>query len=414
MWPVVPAAEEPRIDFTLYSGTPGVILFLLELHRATGEERFLGDARRGADALVVAIEESGESATTGLWVGLGGQMFTLHQAHLATGETRYREAAVRCLEILRGRLRAARNDGGDLGIVWDRTTDIVRGAAGSGCCLLYAHEHGLIPEALEDARRIGDWLLSQAREVSLGEQSSSSGLKWAMTPDFPRLMPNFSHGTAGNAYFLVQLQDALGRDAEEGRYLSAAERAAAYLLSIADRSNDGLRVFHHEPEGEDLYYAGWCHGPVGTSRLFFALDHASPEGGWSPWLARTRRSVDAIATPGARTPGLWNNVGPCCGTAGIGAFLLTATQQIRENHHTRAQALADDLLQRSTTQLLEDGRTARFWTQAEHRTRPDLLQAQTGFMQGAAGVGLFLLQLDAHLTDRPFPLRFPDDPWPTP
>ena len=29
-----------------------------------------------------------------------------------------------------------------------------------------------------------------------------------MTPDFPRIMPNFSHGTAGVAFFLATLHDA--------------------------------------------------------------------------------------------------------------------------------------------------------------------------------------------------------------
>jgi len=33
------------------------------------------------------------------------------------------------------------------------------------------------------------------------------------------------------------------------------------------------------------------------------------------------------------------------------------------------------------------------WVQAEHRVKPDLLAAQTGYMQGAAGVGMWLLHL---------------------
>jgi hypothetical protein len=42
---------------------------------------------------------------------------------------------------------------------------------------------------------------------------------------------------------------------------------------------------------------------------------------------------------------------------------------------------------------VEDGRMK--WIQAEHRVRPELLIAQTGLMQGAAGIGLFLLHLDS-------------------
>ena len=48
------------------------------------------------------------------------------------------------------------------------------------------------------------------------------------------------------------------------------------------------------------------------------------------------------------------------------------------------------------------------WVQAEHRVRPEFRVAQTGYMQGAAGIGLWLLEADAHRTGRSFGLTFPD------
>jgi hypothetical protein len=49
--------------------------------------------------------------------------------------------------------------------------------------------------------------------------------------------------------------------------------------------------------------------------------------------------------------------------------------------------------------------------QAEHRVQPQLLVAQTGYMQGAAGIGMWLLRLDAgERGGTPF-VRFPDSPW---
>jgi hypothetical protein len=54
------------------------------------------------------------------------------------------------------------------------------------------------------------------------------------------------------------------------------------------------------------------------------------------------------------------------------------------------------------------------WIQAEHRVRPELLIAQTGFMQGAAGVGTWLLHLDGFerygRRYRPV-VRLPDSPF---
>ena len=48
------------------------------------------------------------------------------------------------------------------------------------------------------------------------------------------------------------------------------------------------------------------------------------------------------------------------------------------------------------------------WIQAEHRTRPDLVIAQTGLMQGAAGIGLALLRWDAFENGRTPAIRLID------
>ena len=49
--------------------------------------------------------------------------------------------------------------------------------------------------------------------------------------------------------------------------------------------------------------------------------------------------------------------------------------------------------------------------QAEHRVQPKLLVAQTGYMQGAAGIGTWLLRLDAAGIGRETFVRFPDTPF---
>jgi len=55
---------------------------------------------------------------------------------------------------------------------------------------------------------------------------------------------------------------------------------------------------------------------------------------------------------------------------------------------------------------VEDGRMK--WIQAEHRTRPELLMAQTGLMQGASGIGLFLLHLDVFEQRKRPTINLPD------
>ena len=39
----------------------------------------------------------------------------------------------------------------------------------------------------------------------------------------------------------------------------------------------------------------------------------------------------------------------------------------------------------------------RRWVQAEHRDRPEFVEAQTGYMQGAAGIASFLRHLNCLL-----------------
>ena len=66
-----------------------------------------------------------------------------------------------------------------------------------------------------------------------------------------------------------------------------------------------------------------------------------------------------------------------------------------------------DLLGRAT----RDSRGTR-WVQAENRIQPDVLVAQTGYMQGAAGIGMWFLRLDGAQRQRAPFVRFPDSPWP--
>ena len=51
------------------------------------------------------------------------------------------------------------------------------------------------------------------------------------------------------------------------------------------------------------------------------------------------------------------------------------------------------------------------WAQAEHRSRPDFTERQTGYMQGAAGIGSFLLHLHSVIQGTPCKLAMPDSPF---
>ena len=383
-WPAVPGNEE-SINNTLYSGTPGVVLFFLEAYYSTEDEDFLAEARAGADYLLAALKKE---KSAGLYVGISGIGFALQETYKATGNVKYLDGVKRCLQYLKDNALKK-----DKGIEWSQTTDIISGTAGTGLFLLYAARELKDPSLLDLAAQAG-WRL-----MELG-QAEGGGTKWAMDPDYPRLMPNFSHGTAGISYFLASLY----KETKKEEFLDAALSGARYLRSIARTEGDVCLIFHHDPDGKDLHYLGWCHGPTGTSNLFYLLYQLTGDKSWMSWVERCARAVLNSGIPGKETPGFWNNVGQCCGSAGVAEFILSLHRITKKQGYL-------DFARRLTSDLLNRGTRDEFglrWVQAEHRTRPELLFAQTNLMQGAAGIGIWLLHLDAFEQGRKQRIILPD------
>jgi|ERR1041384_1324078 lantibiotic modifying enzyme len=380
--------DAKSVSETLYSGNPGIVLFFIEAYRSTGDQDFLKEARDGADHLLAVFSHEKES---GLYEGIAGIGLALIETFKATGDQKYRQGASQCAALLAVRAKSAGK-----GIEWNDTTDIISGGAGIGLFLLYASRELNEPSfrglAVRDAYRL----------IELG-QSEKNGLKWAMSPSFPRLMPNFSHGTAGIAYFLATLYG----QTKQREFLDAALAGAKYLQAIARTEGDVCLIFHNEPEGKDLYYLGWCHGPVGTARLFYRLYQVTGDRAWMDWVKRSARGILQSGIPERQTPGFWNNVSQCCGSAGVAEFFLSLYQVTRDRAYLGfSKRVAEQIRAKGTL----DRNTAK-WIQAEHRIKPDLLVAQTGYMQGAAGIGMLFLHLDALQRGRKASIVFPDSPF---
>jgi len=365
-----------------------VVLFFLETFYATGDEAFLDDARAGADYLIATLEEE---KGAGLYVGISGIGFALEETFKATKDKKYRMGVERCVEYLKE--NAVRKGAG---VEWDQTTDIISGTAGTGLFLIHASRE------LNDASLLELAVLAGQRLMELG-QPEGGGIKWAMDPDYPRLMPNFSHGTAGISYFLASLY----AETKKKEFLDAALSGASYLQSIAQTEGDVCLVFHHEPDGKDLFYLGWCHGPTGTAQLFYRLYQVTGDKSWMQWVEKCARAILQSGIPEKQTPGFWNNVGQCCGSAGVAEFFLNLYRiQRKPEYLDFARHLTSDLLKRGT----RDDAGLR-WVHAEHRTRPKLLFAQTNLMQGAAGIGLWLLHLDYFEQGKKQRIVLPDCPF---
>ena len=411
-WARTPEPDS-AVDHTLYHGTAGIIVFLLELSDATGDPSYAERAVEAGRALVDVVD-SKSWASVAFATGWTGYAFALNELALRTDDPAFAAASERCVRRLIAQATPIGRGIGWIepmpfaditGFSGDREIyDLSVGAAGSGVAMLSlaaALSGTGRAEYIERAGAIGERLLE------VGEPTPD-GTRWGLMSDipFPFTAPNFAHGGAGVGYFFARLFEATG----DRRFLDAASDAARYVVSRMHPVGEGALVCHTEELQPPEFYLGQCHGPAGTGRLFTLLARLTLDSALLTPLDTMMRGLDGIGAPSTRSWGWWNNYGRCCGDAGLGdAALLFAGSPCsdgrRAGYLSLAHACATVVEEQSVS-----ANGARSWTQAEHRARPRFVQAQTGYMQGAAGIGSFLVHLATH--DRaggPARVALPDD-----
>ena len=402
-WPVDPLVAS-SVDQSLYSGCPGVVLFYLELHHATGDRRYLDEARAGARALVAALPADPAALGVegaGMYTGVAGTTYVLRLVQERAPSDDTANALARIAKMLRS-VGMARDVGGG----WNDSNDIISGTCGIALTLMW---HG---------QRDDKWkvfhpqLRNAARSLIAAGESDLGGTKWRAMPQLPKRYPNFSHGTAGVSYTLATLamHDALRSD----DILRNAARDAAlsgerYLDRIATRTpGGGRKVFHSEPGGEQLYYLSWCHGPAGTARLYRQLERMTGDQSWRAVVSQLSLAIREAGVPEVHPDlsGYWNNISQCCGNCGVAEYFVARHRAGGDAADLAfGRRVMDDVLARAT----RDGDGLK-WVQAENRVSPKDVVAQTGYMQGAAGVGVALLHLEGAMSGRAPLVVLPDTP----
>lgn len=393
----------------LYAGSAGIAIFLLELHRATGDQAYLDDALACGHDLIPYVKAK-DTRPCAMFSGWGGYAFAFIELYEASGDEAFKSAAELCLKKLEdqsseagsGRAWIEPMPFSDItGFTGDREIyDASVGAAGAGMVYLYALEKGIYPQGLNLAKAVGDRLIEVGEPMEVGTQ-------WRLMNDmpFPFTAPNFAHGGAGVAYYLARLFE----HTKDQKHLDAAIAGADHVGSIAFKSGEGCLVCHQK-EGKnpnDHFYLGQCHGPAGTSRLYHLLHQITGDKKWQAFENDFFEGLIATGVPEERSFGLWNNISQCCCDAGIGDYALFVHKDSGNDAALElATRIADELLARAKT----DDSGMR-WPQAEHRARPDFIQTQTGYMQGAAGVGSFFLHLAAALGGKSSKIIFADCPF---
>lgn len=379
----------------LYAGTAGVLLGCAEAMAtgrhpavtttdggvATAAGSALGRVAAGARGRLVHLARHEPDASTmpddGLFDGWAGVAVALRAWARVSGDRAALDTAASVTAGIAERLLHRPVDPG-------RCADVISGDAGILLALLDALDEGSDSVVVQAAHVLADGLVGLAEE-------RPDGPHWRMRAGDERLMPGFSHGTAGVAYVLATAGVTLRRDD---------------LHHIAVRAADGLLALGRHPGGWALPLLvpprpdrpavtfGWCHGPTGTVRLFALLDAVDPQPRWGQAVEECLGALRDSRVPQRLYPGYWDNLARCCGTAGVGQVLVDRFQDAADPALlTWANTLAEDVLARTVS--TPAGGT---WSNTAHARTPPELPPEPGFMQGAAGIAGWLARLAAPAT----------------
>jgi hypothetical protein len=342
-----------QANFTLYHGSAGIVLAMLEAQRHFGDDRYGDAAVRGAAAIAAAVEHEENCS---LYFGAAGLAVALHAVHIQLGDPSAAAAAGRALGRVRSRFDGER---------WGAMFELLSGNAGIALAALYAGDTELAVLAVEPYLRTAD--------------PTPGGVNWAVRPSPPR-SHHIAHGTLGIAYALAAVGTAAGRR----DLIELALAGAADVVARNEAPPTGFLVPHsdppHRPDLIERYSYGWCNGPAGDAQVFRLLAAITGDPAWAGLGDRCWHAVTHCGLPRRIRPGFWDNNGRCCGTAGVLALAV-------DRHTEQAERLdfADILVEDLANRAIVDADGVR-WSNHEHRVTPSALDPRTGWAMGNAGI----------------------------
>lgn len=244
---------------SLYSGSAGIALFLLELGRYTGEQRFTDAAEK---AMASTLEHCRTTASP-YYAFITGRMsvsFAALRFFERTGKRSYLDAALELVKNCKDFLTPTSAD------------DFINGTSGTLLGLLLLHEASGEEWLLEAADTYAGHLLRKAH-------SGKQGLYWDRTHRQIRGLCGFSHGASGIGFVFAEAARYLGNDAlnypAEQAYLYEEQYFNPDFGNWAD-FRKGIYRDQDQQEHEENYQSGnmdffnsgaymnaWCHGAAG-------------------------------------------------------------------------------------------------------------------------------------------------------
>lgn len=367
-------------DPSLGRGAAGRSLFYAYLATATGEERYADLATDCVERMIDALPEM--PPKPGLYGGYLGPGWTLE--HL---RGRLVELEEDFFEEIDGALLAALAED-----VWRQDYDLISGLVGCG---VYA---------LEGRRRAahGAGLGRLLDHLERLAESRAGQTTWWTPPEllpehqrraFPRGYYNLgvAHGVPGIAALLAALV-AGGWETERSRRL--LEPAVAWIMAqeLAPPAAGGFPSFTGEGTQPRPARLAWCYGSLGLATALLKTARLAGCGRWERVARRLARAAAARPLPGAGVV----DAGLCHGSAGVGHLFNRLSQATGDE--TLAQAARTWFGHTLRLQRPGEGIGGFLaWWSPNGESRPRWMPL-TGFLEGAAGIGLALLAAVSRIT----------------
>lgn len=389
-------------DISYFGGTGGIPYLYLELYKITGEEKYLSYATKGIDYLVSHWKEQ-LIVSEGLNLPKIGYGFYMGIAGIGMVIAQYYQYAKREKDFIALReiayeiIDAASQK--EIGIDWNGDTSMLF----DGGILVYLVK---VNELLQD-EKIKDAIKAAADNIlSKAEEDPRGGFAWLSTAhEGQTRVPNFECGTAGVGYLLTLVYDATGDE----RYLNAAIQAAKHIKAIAIKQGDGFLVpWHDNSDEEPIFYLSSCHGPAGTSKLFYKLYKLTGEKQYFDNITGLYKGLRHIGAPEKQSVGYWNTTCLCCGTAGILQFLINYSLITNSEEAREITKMAADILL-GEQQKQEKGIAFPI---AFERIHPENISKSIAYVTGSAGIAAALAQAYLFLEGKFEWDRLYDDPYP--
>lgn len=219
------------LNWSLYDGLSGVILFLAYLGAITAEKRYTNLARSGLRTLQNQLQQN-ESLIKliGGFSGWGGIIYTLTHLGVLWQQPELLEEAVSLVSFIKAKISQ------------DNVLDVLDGSAGCIASLLALYTCFPSDTVINAAIECGDRLLT--------ELQSEENSHWLFADEITR--KGFSHGTPGIAWALLKL----GNITNEERFQQVANSLAL------------------NAQKEENKHVTWCNGVpgVGLANLRFLQD----------------------------------------------------------------------------------------------------------------------------------------------